>query len=382
MVPKLGEKTPVPVVVVVHSGAFAGGSATMTKYHNMAKEDVLVVAINYRLGALGFACLGTEEIPGNAALKDIIAALEWVNRYIKYFGGDPNKVTLYGYSVGATLAQLVALSPRSKGLFDKLILDSASALAPFAIDRDPVTTAKNVALKLGFNPKDDFEDLNDFLRSEEIPLNQLQGLSRNFFLRNSSFGFGPCIENPSKTAVLTESPLDIMESGKYNDFFLLTGFANMEGISRTSQFKDWAQEMNEKLQEFLPVDLIFKKQSDLDYVVRVVKEMYFRNKELNVDDDESLKAFIDYFSDTMFKFSIIKSTKLHAQKSVRPIYLYEFTYYGKLNTKHSYSDRIQGASHRDQTAYVFDFYDWTRNYTDMDMRDVMVTMWSDFIKYG
>lgn len=377
MVPKVATKTNlVPVIVYIHSGGYSGGSGSMAKYYKVAQQNVIVVALNYRLGALGFACLGTESIPGNAALKDLVAGLKWIQKHIKSFGGDPNKVTLAGFSVGAALAELVALTKEADGLFQRLMLDSGSALMPFAVNRDPIDTARNIAKAAGFEDSGTFEDLEEFLL--ESDLRPLQVHSRNFFLKNSTFGFVPCIENPNLPgALLTESPYDILKTGNYPKFDVLTGFSSMEGISRTSQFENWSELMNENFVEFLPADLKFTNDKERDTFIEEVKHKYFEGKEVSLD---TLQGYVDYFSDAMFKYGQMRSAKLHAARN--PIHLYEFTYVGKLNTHHSYPNTLFGASHRDATSYVLDFYDWTRNYTDMDHSNNMVFMWTDYVKYG
>lgn len=379
LVPEIAnENNLVPVMVYVHSGAFAGGSGNMAKYNYLARHDVIAISFNYRVGAIGFACLGTEDIPGNAGLRDQIAALKWINKNIKKFGGDPNRVTLGGYSVGATMAELLMLSKATDGLVHKLILESGSALAPFAINRHPITTARNIAISIGFNDTGSLKDLNDFLIN--APIIDLASKSKNFYLTNSTFGFAPCIETKIEglEPIITQSPLDIINSGDYKKIPIITGFANMEGISRTIKFGDWRDKMNENFADFLPADLKFENEKSRDDFIKDVLKYYFKSEKIT---HESLQAYIDYFSDSMFKYSIMKSAKLHARKSDKPVYLYEFTYVGKLNMKHYYMDRVKGASHRDQTAYVLDFFDHVTKSKDMDTRDRLTTMWTDFVKY-
>ncbi|OWR52684.1 carboxyl/choline esterase CCE001g [Danaus plexippus plexippus] len=335
------ENNLLPVLVYIHSGAFSGGSGNMAFFYHLARHDVITVSFNYRLGAFGFACLGNEEIPGNAGLKDQVAALRWIQDNIKKFGGDPKRVTLAGFSVGAAMAELLSFSKSTIGLFDKLILESGSAFSPFAINRNPVETALNLAYAMGYNGTNKIEELTEFYLNAENK--QLAEKSINYYLKNSTFGFSPCIENlhEGMEAILLESPIDVINKGEQNDVALLTGFANMEGISRTIKFGTWREEMNENLADFLPADLKF--------------------------DSEKAR------NDTI--------TKLHADISKRPVYLYEFSYVGKLNIEHNYMDRIKGASHRDQTAYLLDFFGYTNNYKDLDVREKMTLMWTDFVKY-
>lgn len=93
-------------------------------------EDIVVVSINYRVGILGFLRLNDTSlgVPGNAGLKDQVLALKWVQKNISSFGGDPNNVTIYGESAGAASVNNHILSPLSKGLFHKAIMQSGSVL--------------------------------------------------------------------------------------------------------------------------------------------------------------------------------------------------------------------------------------------------------------
>ncbi|XP_063895869.1 esterase E4 [Helicoverpa armigera] len=373
------ENNLVPVLVYIHSGAFSGGSGNMGKFNYLARHDVLVISFNYRLGFKGFACLGTEEIPGNAALKDQLAALRFINKHISKFGGDPNDVTLAGFSVGASMAELLALSKTTEGLIHKLILESGSALSPFAINRDPVNSATNLAISVGFKNTGKIEDLTEFLLNATAM--DLAAGSKNFFLKNSTFGLSPCIENVVKNSepILTESPLITLHKSDYEKIPVLTGFANMEGISRTIRFADWSEMMNDHFADFLPGDLAFDSDKSRDDFINDVKKYYFKNEEITHD---SVEGYIDdYFSDSMFKYAIMKSAKMHALKSTRPVYMYEFSYVGKLSFKHGFMARIKGASHRDQTSYLIDFYDFTNSLADMDTRDRMTAMWTDFVKF-
>ncbi|CAK1550133.1 unnamed protein product [Leptosia nina] len=380
LVPKVtDESKKAPVVVYIHSGAFSGGSGMMARYGYLARHDVVVVSFNYRIGALGFACLGNEEIPGNAGLKDQVEALRWIKRNIAAFGGDPDKITLAGFSVGAAMAELLSLSKATVGLFNQLILESGSALSPFTINRDPVSTAWNIAQAIGYNGTENIEDLTEFYLNAEIKDLSLKSI--NYFLPNSTFGFAPCIERPQQghEVIVSESPLDTLKRGDYDKIPVMTGFSNMEGISRSIKFGPWREEMNDNFANFLPVDLRFKTEEEKNEVISKIKKRYFKDKIIN---HESLQHYIDYFSDIMFKYSIMKSAKLHSSSSDDPVYLYEFSYVGKLNIQHNYMDKIKGASHRDQTAYILDFLGFTNNYKDLTTRDRMTTMWSDFVQYG
>ena len=119
-----------PVMVWIHGGGLSLGWGHQRGYDgtNFAKRGVVLVSINYRLGALGFLAhpLLSKEggVSGNYGLLDQIAALQWVQRNIAAFGGDPGNVTIFGESAGGTSVQALLASPRSKGLFHRAIAES------------------------------------------------------------------------------------------------------------------------------------------------------------------------------------------------------------------------------------------------------------------
>jgi len=121
-----------PVLVSIPGGGFVAGSSSLSLYdgERLARENVVIVTINYRLGALGFLAhpeLSRESaqgISGNYALLDMVAALQWVQRNVAAFGGDPSNVTIWGESAGASAVALLLVVPQSEGLFHKAIMNS------------------------------------------------------------------------------------------------------------------------------------------------------------------------------------------------------------------------------------------------------------------
>ncbi|MFJ4575230.1 carboxylesterase family protein [Streptomyces sp. NPDC088846] len=116
-----------PVLVWFHGGGFSSGAGLLDWYDGgalAAEGDVVVVAVNYRLGALGYLCLdGVAE--GNLGLYDQLEALRWVNTHIAGYGGDPADVTVFGQSAGALSIRLLMGLPEARGLFHRAILQSA-----------------------------------------------------------------------------------------------------------------------------------------------------------------------------------------------------------------------------------------------------------------
>lgn len=137
-----------PVIFYIHPGAFAQTSG-QSKYfagpQNFMDRDVVLVTINYRLGALGFLSTGTGDAPGNNGLKDQVMALKWVKLHIGRFGGDPNTVTIMGYSAGAISVTLHMVSPMSRGLFHRAIVMSGASTAQWELPNDQMELAKRQA---------------------------------------------------------------------------------------------------------------------------------------------------------------------------------------------------------------------------------------------
>lgn len=132
--PKPHPAEPLPVFAWIHSGANVAGSADGHLPTNLVAQNMLVVTLQYRLGALGFLSLpelsdGDNEAAGNVALLDQIAALRWVHDNIAQFGGDPARVTIAGQSAGGQDVGLLMLSPLARGLFSAAIEQRGTASA-------------------------------------------------------------------------------------------------------------------------------------------------------------------------------------------------------------------------------------------------------------
>jgi para-nitrobenzyl esterase len=130
-------------MVWIHGGGFVGGSGSspFTSGTHFAKQGVLLVSLNYRLGRFGFFAFPAlsrerpEELKGNYAYMDQIAALQWVKRNIAAFGGDPSNVLIFGFSAGGVSVHSLLASPMARGLFHKAIVESGGS-------RDSVLTAR------------------------------------------------------------------------------------------------------------------------------------------------------------------------------------------------------------------------------------------------
>ncbi|XP_015256927.1 PREDICTED: bile salt-activated lipase-like [Cyprinodon variegatus] len=146
-----------PVMVWIHGGAFMFGDSKGTSFMDTNLYDgqeiadrgnVIVVTVAYRVGALGFLSTGGSDLPGNYGLWDQHAAIAWVNRNIKSFGGDPSNVTIFGESAGGAGVSYQSITPHNKGLIRRAISASGVSLCPWAINRNPRQYAEQVAQRV------------------------------------------------------------------------------------------------------------------------------------------------------------------------------------------------------------------------------------------
>ncbi|OFE16724.1 carboxylesterase [Humibacillus sp. DSM 29435] len=144
--PSEGEN--LPVMVWIHGGAFVRGANSISTYDGsaFARDGVVMVGVNYRLGAPGFAVL--DGAPTNLGLRDQIAALTWVRENVAAFGGNPDNVTLFGESAGAMSVATLMTSPGAQGLFHRAIAQSGAATVACSLD-DARLVSGELAAQLG-----------------------------------------------------------------------------------------------------------------------------------------------------------------------------------------------------------------------------------------
>ncbi|KAM6901163.1 bile salt-activated lipase-like [Lycodopsis pacificus] len=150
--------TGLPTMVWLFGGGFlVGGSMGANFLDNYLysgqeiadRGNVIVVTLGYRVGTMGFLSTGESDLPGNYGLWDQHAAIAWVNRNIRSFGGDPDNITVFGESAGGASVSFQTLTPHNKGLFKRAISQSGVATCLWTINRNPRRFAEEVALKVG-----------------------------------------------------------------------------------------------------------------------------------------------------------------------------------------------------------------------------------------
>lgn len=258
----LKPEKPQPVMVFIHGGGFQHGSNS-TEFFSpdfLLMADVVVVTINYRLGAFGFLCLQDEElqVPGNAGLKDQRLALKFVKNNIRCFGGDPGNITLFGQSAGASSVSWHCVSEGSRGLFHRAILMSGCVLNTWSLTPHK-DWACRLARKLGYEGGGDEKEVLMFLQqadAEGIVEHQKGVLTRE---ENATIGFafGPHVEHyTNDDTLIAAKPIDLLRTAWSNDIDILIGGTSDEGIMYLENVrKHPAMLVNFKLSHCIPPDV-------------------------------------------------------------------------------------------------------------------------------
>jgi para-nitrobenzyl esterase len=224
-----------PVYVFIHGGGFAAGSGNDIRYDGtpFARNGVVLVTINYRLGILGF--FASQETynqygtTGNWGILDQIKALEWVRDNIAYFGGDPDKVTIGGESAGSMSVSALIASPLAKGLFRSAIMQSGSLLGIRSVTSARGSMEKAIELSKIlaniFGASDDEAGLTQLRQADPDMLNYLGPFLLDQTAGLQAFFYSPLFDG----TVLPRDPLEALREGNSNRVNLLVGFNHDEG---------------------------------------------------------------------------------------------------------------------------------------------------------
>uniref|UniRef100_A0A0K8VYW1 carboxylesterase n=1 Tax=Bactrocera latifrons TaxID=174628 RepID=A0A0K8VYW1_BACLA len=237
---KLRSAKPLPVLAYLLGGRFAIGDASRNSWgpDYLMMKDVVYITIGFRLGALGFLSFPEPElqVPGNAGLKDIVMALQWIKKNCQYFNGDPDNITLFGHSSGSATAQMLMYVPQCENLFHKVILISGMQMHLRRIPQLEYRFAKH----LGYKGQENNHDILAYLSAlpaERLcdlkiltPVEQKQG---------HQSVFSPTLENEhAPDAILTKDLLDLYANKQSwcHSIPLVLGGSSFEGLMNYKYF--------------------------------------------------------------------------------------------------------------------------------------------------
>lgn len=383
----------IPVMVWIHGGGFvigSGESATLGPDYLVA-EGVLLVTINYRLGPLGFLCLG-EEAPGNVGLKDQVAALRWVQKNIASFGGNPNQVTIFGESAGGASVHLQMLSPMSKGLFQGAIAQSGTAINPWAIQTEPQKMARNLANLVGCPTEDDAATVQclrtvDALKLVKMSPEAFVDSDRKRILK---FAFVPTVDLDVKNSerFLPAPPEQLIAEKKHHAVPLITGLVPYEGYLHIGFLNFLLEENAKKIDEdwaeiFLPDLRLPMNGSRNNEAVDQIRSFYMDGQPLS---NTTMEGFLNFLSDEGFGEGLYYSVQHMSEINKAPMYLYNFIIDDELNfLKYLNNLHLPGACHADDIGYLFrvEALPDVSEYSSAALaRSRLVRLWTNFAKYG
>ncbi|XP_069678276.1 juvenile hormone esterase-like [Periplaneta americana] len=376
--------TLLPVLFLIHGGGFLFGSGNQVALGPdfMMDENVVVVSFNYRLGIFGFLSLQNSKVPGNNGLKDQTFALRWTKQNIARFGGDPSKITIAGSSAGGAAVHYQVLSPMSRGLFQRAIVESSSALYPwgFQLPNENIELAFHVGKILGTNTTDKDELLRYLMG---VPMEEFRKVTANIdrlFLPTTE------INTTDEEVFLPDTPINILKAGNFNKVSYLTGVTSREGIMDTRPLKEElllgdAQNKTESI----VMNEFGMEESDPRVPEAAVKlrQFYFGGS-----TNPTLLQLINLDSEVEFTRNVYCTIKLQAAKSTSPIYVYQFSFIGYMNI---YKDKfggsdIPGAAHADELAYLYNSTFSNKTFLpgtpEMDVSRRIVRLWANFVKTG
>jgi para-nitrobenzyl esterase len=359
--PANSPKERIPVLVWIYGGGFSFGSTSEPVYNGekLAKKGVVVVSIAYRVGPLGFlshpqlTAESAQHASGNYGLLDMIEGLKWIQKNIRAFGGDPDKVTIFGESAGGIAVSMLCASPLAKNLFHGAISQSGGSFGPPRYTTYPGENMKTL--------KDAEAAGQDYAKKA--------GASSIAELRKivadslpSGWGVGsawPIIDG----YVIPDDQYKLYEAGKYNDTPIIVGYNSDEGLSftRTKDPKEFTAQVEQRYGPFAD-DLL---------------------KAYPVGDSAIPKTARDLARDAAFGWHTWSWARLQAMTGKSKVYYYYFDQHPDYPENSPQAGH--GSPHAQEVAFVFQNLDTSNPGTsssDVAISEAMATYWTNFTKYG
>jgi para-nitrobenzyl esterase len=296
-----------PVLVWLHGGAYSSGAGSLPWYSGRVlaeRGDIVVVTVNYRLGALGYLYL-PPVCEGNLGLLDQFAALRWVRENIEHFGGDPASITLGGQSAGAMSTAIIMSLPQSRGHIKRALLQSP-ALSRLARDAaDAQSAGEDFARALGIDPGD-----ADALRT--VPVAQILSAQATVIKSRAQFADSSPLFIPVRDGTtIAHDVLNTLSASPAPDIDMLLGTTREESAA------------------FCAIDPAIAAATPAQ--VSAVFEHFFGAHAARSEDEyrrrrphaDATAVLTDMLSDRHFTSDVLRLAAWRAQ-SGRPAYLYEF----------------------------------------------------------
>ncbi|MCX7987123.1 MAG: carboxylesterase family protein [Bacteroidales bacterium] len=360
--PAKTDKDKLPVLVWIYGGGFSFGSNSdpTSNGERLARKGVVLVSIAYRVGQLGFLAhpeLSAEspnKVSGNYGLLDMIAALKWIQKNIASFGGNPNKVTIFGESAGGIAVSMLCASPLAKGLFHGAISQSGGSFGPTRKTTYPGENMKTLKMA----EQEGVEYVKNFGVSSIAELRKIDAekLAPKMWTLPGAW---PVIDG----YVIPDDQYLLYEKGLYNDVPVLIGYNSDEGASFTFE-------------------------RDPQKFIDAVKTRYGKYadtllKAYPVGENSIPKTARDLNRDAAFGWHTWTWARLQSRTGKSNVFYYYFDQhpdYPKDSPFYGF-----GSPHGQEVAYVFMNLDTSNpmiSAIDLQVSETMGTYWTNFAKYG
>ncbi|XP_064200372.1 fatty acyl-CoA hydrolase precursor, medium chain-like [Anguilla rostrata] len=367
------------VMVWIHGGGFVMGSSSLQDASALAAyQDVVAVVIQYRLGILGLFSTGDEHAPGNFGFLDQVAALRWVQKNIRSFGGDPGSVTIFGESAGGASVSLQALSPLSSGLFHRAIAQSGTAKMRGIFNPNQFPTAQMVGNMSGCDITSSKTIVDCMKRlTEEEMLKIVEEAALTYFLVTNDGQF------------LTKSPEEAFQNHEIHKVPFMTGVTNQECGWLLPSFlapQGWEEGMD-RSQVLSVMSFLYQEPSD-ERIKELMADEYLGTSE---DRPAIRDSALELMGDVMFTIPAIQTANSHRDAGA-PVYLYELQEAPSFLQKKRPS--FVKTDHGDDLMFVFGFCFLDLNVTmestskvqcteeEQELSRTIMAYWANFARTG
>ncbi|KAK8392786.1 hypothetical protein O3P69_014903 [Scylla paramamosain] len=391
--PKLCGGAVLPVMVFLHGGGFMFGNSEM--YGGaplpLLTKDVVLVSLQYRLGTLGFLSTGDSFLPGNMGLKDQTLALRWVRDNIRSFGGNPDSVTIFGESAGGASVHMQMLTPKSEGLFHRAIMQSGSALCPWAMRNDHKEVAAGVARQLGCpgveTPDGSLngETLLSCLQAasvEDLIMAGTQGEVWSYF----PFYMVPRVDGDYFPA----HPATLMREGRYHKVDVISGVCQHEGFMTAINAVETpaGKQLLESFPTLAPISVGVDEEERPFYLARRIYYHYLGAGNITISEknvDELVEMYGNIF------FAVAQDlTVQYLTWDVgygKNVYMYQLEHLGdsKLSDMMNISLEMKWVGHGDDLVFLFNEVFGSKPLKrpdDVFLREIIVDLWTTFAASG
>ena len=393
---------PKAVMVWIHGGGFVAGQGTLFDASYIALQgDVIVVTINYRLGLLGFLSTEDDNAPGNYGLWDQKIAIEWVHDNIANFGGDGNRITIFGESAGGHSVGLQTIIPSNKGYFHRAISQSGAVFGPRALASDSRRVATETGRLLNCSGNTIPELMNCLRSKPAMDILKVQSKAINGWDKTENFvsRLGPVIDGD----LIVGKPTDFLKNtdSKSYKFFqsldIMAGTNNAEGGLMYWRMMNYQESHKFNISEGIPEEVL------CDVIAPTAYRSYFNSSSMMNEISEAIckqytvtskslaeqgRSAVNVYADLQFVVPTVRTLKAHMNgNNISKTFHYIFAHQPSYPWIQERPPWLQGANHAGELPFVFGLEAMypqrsIKPPSEMELSKQIMIYWSNFAKTG